>query len=105
MNVVISQTGKEKNLWVFNPIGTGFVIVYNSNRNLLRWMNEATGMILEEQFVRPYKSINQFREESIQMYKTMIDDLMTTNLNYMDDPTIIETPLGNVAVDFRLLLN
>ena len=45
MNVVISQTGKEKNLWVFNPIGTGFVIVYNSNRNLLRWMNEATGMI------------------------------------------------------------
>lgn len=105
MNVIITTIANAEHIWVFSPIGTGLIITYNSKNNTLKWLSEATGIIIKEAEVVPYEDIDDFRWESIAMYEVLINDCITANINYLDNPTIIDTPLGGVAVDLDVLKN
>lgn len=103
MNVT---TTKVFNLWTFHPIGTGVIITYNEKTRELKWLSEPTGICFSrESIATPYKNIAEFKKEGIKMYKTLINDNISLTMNYYDDPTIIETATGNVAIDLEILKN
>ena len=103
MNITMTTI---RSLWIFHPIGTGVIITYNTKTQESRWVSEATGITFQRQFIPiPYKSIQEFKEEGIKMYSRLIDDGVSLSMNYYDNPTIIETKTGNVAIDLDVLKN
>ena len=79
--------------------------MYNSRKHELKFLNEATGLDIKREIVKPYKNIVEFKKEGLNLYNTLINDNISLGMNYYDDPTIIDTAEGGVAVDLDVIKN
>lgn len=105
-NNLFTVTGK---LWHYHLIGVGIILTYSELKKEVYFISEATGLTLHtvEMFnIGGYKNKEAFVKDSKTTFFHLIED-KKLNLNHelMDDPTIIETPLGNIGVDFSTMVN
>ena len=92
------------NYWFFHPIGVGVIFTYIPNARQVITTCAYTGQIIEVKNYTEEEAFNtkeEFIDAATLVYMSMIDEGLTIELNYMDNPEIV----GCVGVDFNLLKN
>jgi len=89
--------------WHFHPIGTGIIFTYHVDSMQVMTTCEYTGQLIETKdfYAEGGLSKEEFKKSTKEIYKEMLEDGFTINLDYLDDPEIV----GVIGVDFELLLN
>jgi len=103
---LFTVTGK---LWHYHLIGVGMIFTYSELAMHTYFISEATGVILhtvDMSLIGGYKNQEDFIHDCQNTFKDLIEkENLNLNHELMDDPTIIETPLGGVGIDLSLLKN
>lgn len=92
------------NYWFFHPIGVGVIFTYIPNARQVITTCAYTGQIIEVKNYTEEEVFNtkeEFIDAATLVYMSMIDEGLTIELDYMDNPEIV----GCVGVDFNLLKN
>jgi hypothetical protein len=89
--------------WHYHPFGIGVIFTYHTKAMQIMMTCESTGQLIEVQDFYDIGGLTQvdFKDICMEFYKTAIEMGKTTNLDYMDDPTIV----GCIGVDFDLIKN
>ena len=90
-------------LWHYHLIGTGLIFNYSVNAMQIMTTCEFSGQLIETKdfYNEGGFSKQEFKESCEILYKEMMQDGFTINLDYLDDPEIV----GIIGVDFQLLMN
>ena len=96
-----STTGNS--YWHFHLIGVGIIYNYNIKSMQVFSTCEHTGQLMKVQEYYQEGGLSQERFKSLceDAYKKLINEGVTVNIDFMDDPTIV----GCIGVDFDLIKN
>ena len=85
------------------------IFSYSEQAKQVYFISEATGVIIKTvdmNSIGGYKSQDDFISDCRNSFKRLIEE-EKLNLNHqlMDNPTIIDTPLGGVGIDLNIIKN
>ncbi len=85
------------------------IFTYSETAKQVYFISEATGTIIQTVDMNPmggYASQDDFIRDSKDTFKSLIEnEKLNLNHQLMDNPTIIDTHLGGVGVDFDNMMN
>ena len=97
------------NLWHYHLIGVGMIFTYSERAKQVYFISESSGTIIQTvdmNSIGGYQSQEDFIRDSKNTFMSLIEkEKLNLNHQLMDNPTIIDTPLGGVGVDFSIMNN
>ena len=102
---IFTKTG---GYWHYNPLGTGVIYTYHTKSMQVLTTCAHTGqMINVVDFYEEggYSTPEEFKADCDNIYLTMIDEGITIDFDYMDNPDIIESGSVCLGFDLELLKN
>lgn len=90
--------------WFFNPIGTGAIFTYIPRaRQIITTCANSAQIIEVKSFSEEeaFKTKEDFYASAIEVYKEMIDEGVSIDVDYFDNISIV----GGIGIDFEIIKN